>query len=59
MPRRRTPEQEQVAELLRTARESLGLPLAFLSRLDGTTQHLEVMESPLPMVYKDGNTQDQ
>ena len=59
MPRRRTPEQEQVAELLRTARESLGLPLAFLSRLDGRTQHLEVIESPLPVVYKDGNTQDQ
>jgi EAL domain-containing protein (putative c-di-GMP-specific phosphodiesterase class I) len=57
--RERTADQEQVAELLRTARESLGLPLAFLSRLDGTTQHLEVIESPLPMVYKDGNTQDQ
>lgn len=57
--RQRSAEQQQVAELLRTARESLGLPLAFLSRLDGRTQHLEVMDSPLPMVYKDGNTQDQ
>jgi EAL domain-containing protein (putative c-di-GMP-specific phosphodiesterase class I) len=57
--RQRTVAQDQVGELLRTARESLGLPLAFLSRLDGTTQHLEVIESPLPLVYKDGNTQDQ
>jgi EAL domain-containing protein (putative c-di-GMP-specific phosphodiesterase class I) len=59
VPRQRTADQEQVAELLRTARDSLGLPLAFLTRLDGTTQHLEVVESPLPMVYRDGNTQDQ
>jgi len=59
VPRQRTADQEQVAQLLRTARDSLGLPLAFLSRLDGTTQHLEIIESPLPLVYKDGNTQDQ
>ncbi|GAA0461037.1 hypothetical protein Ade02nite_15460 [Paractinoplanes deccanensis] len=51
---RRSPAGEQVAELLRTARRSLGLSFAFLSRMDGTTQHLEVVESPLPWALGDG-----
>ncbi|GAA3342891.1 hypothetical protein GCM10020358_39550 [Amorphoplanes nipponensis] len=55
----RSEAEQQVAELLRTARESLGLSLAFMTRMDGTTQHLEVVESPLPWVFKDGNTQPQ
>lgn len=57
MARNRSAAQEQVADLLNTARRSLGLSLAFLSRLEGDVQVLEVMESPLPLVFKDGNTQ--
>ncbi|MEU8821667.1 EAL domain-containing protein [Actinoplanes sp. NPDC048796] len=45
---------EQVAGLLRTARRSLGLNFAFLSRMDGTTQHLEVVDTPLPKFVLDG-----
>lgn len=53
----RTPEQEQVAELLRTARSALGLTMTFLSRLDGDTQYLEVVEGGIPFVTRDGVTQ--
>jgi EAL domain-containing protein (putative c-di-GMP-specific phosphodiesterase class I) len=56
---RRSEAEEQVADLLRTARSSLRMSVAFLSRLDGTTQHLEVVESSLPMVFRDGLTQPQ
>ena len=59
MPRQRSDEAQQVAGLLRTARRSLGLSLAFLSRMDGTDQHLEVVESALPMVFRDGARQRQ
>jgi EAL domain-containing protein (putative c-di-GMP-specific phosphodiesterase class I) len=59
MPRQRTEAAQQVADLLRTARQSLGLSLAFLSRMDGTTQHLEVVESSVPLVFRDGITQRQ
>lgn len=59
MPRQRTDVARQVADLLQTARQSLGLSLAFLSRLDGTTQHLEVVESSIPLVFHDGMTQRQ
>ncbi len=48
----------KIAELLRTAKESLGLSLTFLSRLDGTVQHLEVVESSIPF-FHDGQTQPQ
>lgn len=54
--RQRTQAQEQVAELLRTARSSLGLSLSFLTRMDGTVQHLEVVESALPVIFRDGTT---
>lgn len=47
-----------MAELLRTAKEALGLSLTFLSRLDGVTQHLEVVESSIPF-FRDGQTQPQ
>jgi EAL domain-containing protein (putative c-di-GMP-specific phosphodiesterase class I) len=57
--RRRTSAEEQVAELLRTAKRSLGLPVAFLSRLDGTTQHLEVVESDVPLLFREKVTQVQ
>ena len=59
MGRQRSEAEQQVADLLRTAKDSLGLGLTFLSRLDGQTQHLEVVESNLPFVFKDGNTQPQ
>lgn len=55
----RTEAAQQVAELLRTARDALGLSLAFMTRMDGVTQHLEVIDSPLPWVFRDGNTQPQ
>ena len=48
-----------MAELLRTARKSLGMSVAFLSRMDGTTQHLEVVESSVPLLFHDGITQPQ
>ena len=48
----------KVAELLRTAKDALGLSLTFLSRLDGQTQHLEVVESSIPF-FRDGQTQPQ
>jgi EAL domain-containing protein (putative c-di-GMP-specific phosphodiesterase class I) len=57
--KQRSRAQEQVADLLRTAKESLGLSVAFLSRLDGVTQHLEVVESSVPFLFKEGATQRQ
>lgn len=54
----RTEEDNQVAELLVTAKKSLGLSLTFLSRMDGETQHLEIVESTIPL-FKDGQTQPQ
>ncbi len=57
--KQRSETAQQVAELLRTAREALGLSLAFMTRMDGTTQHLEVVDSPLPWVFRDGNTRRQ
>lgn len=59
MPRRRSEAQEQVADLLKTARASLGLSMAFLTRMDGTTQTLEVIDSAIPFVMRDGSTQPQ
>ena len=59
MARQRSDAEKQVAELLVVARESLQLSLSFLTRMDGVTQHLEVIESSIPFVFKDGNTQPQ
>ncbi|MEV1286094.1 EAL domain-containing protein [Micromonospora sp. NPDC049679] len=59
MAKRRSDVEEQVADLLRTAKSSLGLSLAFLTRMDGTTQHLEVVESSIPFLIRDGVTQRQ
>ncbi len=59
MGRQRTDSEEQVAELLRTAKSSLQLSVAFLSRMDGTTQHLEVVESSVPFLFKEGAKQVQ
>ena len=55
----RSDADQQVAELLRTAKSSLHLSVAFLSRLDGETQHLEVVESSVPFLFKVGATQRQ
>lgn len=59
MGRKRSDAEQQVADLLRTARRSLQMSVAFLSRLDGTTQHLEVVDSAIPLVFRDGITQVQ
>ncbi|MCZ2807493.1 EAL domain-containing protein [Modestobacter sp. VKM Ac-2983] len=59
MKKRRSEADQKVAELLRTAKESLQLSVAFLSRLDGTTQHLEVVESSVPFLFQEGNQQRQ
>src|SRR5687768_459307 len=59
MGKARSDAEQQIGDLLQTARKSLGLSVAFLSRLDGTTQHLEVMESSIPFLFRDGMTQRQ
>lgn len=59
MPKQRSDAERQVADLLVIARDSLNLSLSFLTRMDGVTQHLEVVESVLPLLFKDGNTQPQ
>jgi EAL domain-containing protein (putative c-di-GMP-specific phosphodiesterase class I) len=51
--------QQQVADLLLIAKRSLGLSVSFLSRLDGTTQYLEVVESSVPFLFQEGNKQVQ
>src|SRR5215210_3108892 len=55
----RSETEQQIAELLRTAKSSLQTSIAFLSRLDGTTQHLEVVDSSIPLLFRDGVTQKQ
>ncbi len=59
MARSRTDADEQIADLLRTAKKSLRLSVAFLTRMDGTTQHLEVVESSVPVLFQEGVTQVQ
>src|SRR5471030_1843164 len=59
MAKNRSDVEQQVAELLVIAKKSLGLSVAFLSRLDGTTQHLEVVESSVPFLFQEGNKQVQ
>jgi EAL domain-containing protein (putative c-di-GMP-specific phosphodiesterase class I) len=54
----RSETDRKVAELLRTAKKSLGLSLTFLTRLDGEVQHLEIVESTIPF-FRDGQTQPQ
>lgn len=59
--RDRSGTERRVAELLATARESLDMSVAFLSRLDGTTQHLEVVEAsgPASVLFREGAVQRQ
>ncbi|MGY2082653.1 sensor domain-containing phosphodiesterase [Blastococcus sp. SYSU DS0539] len=59
MGKHRTDAEQQIADLLQTAKKSLRLSVAFLSRLDGTTQHLEVVESSVPFLFQEGSTQVQ
>ena len=59
MGKDRTDAEQQIAELLLTAKKSLRLSVAFLSRLDGTTQHLEVVESSVPFLFQEGYQQKQ
>src|SRR3712207_7642280 len=57
--RQRSESERQIADLLQTAKKSLRLSVAFLSRMDGTTQHLEVVESSVPVLFHDGIQQEQ
>jgi EAL domain-containing protein (putative c-di-GMP-specific phosphodiesterase class I) len=59
MAKTRNDVEKQVADLLVIAKKSLGLSVSFLSRLDGTTQHLEVVESSVPFLFQEGNKQVQ
>jgi EAL domain-containing protein (putative c-di-GMP-specific phosphodiesterase class I) len=59
MAKNRSDVDKQVADLLVIAKKSLGLSVSFLSRLDGTTQHLEVVESSVPFLFQEGNKQVQ
>ncbi|MGY1831586.1 EAL domain-containing protein [Geodermatophilus sp. SYSU D01180] len=53
MARQRTDAEQQIADLLRTARTSLHMSVAFLSRMDGTTQHLEVVDTRVPVLVQE------
>jgi EAL domain-containing protein (putative c-di-GMP-specific phosphodiesterase class I) len=57
--RKRSDAEQQIADLLKTARKSLRLSVAFLSRLDGTTQHLEVVDTSVPFLFQEGYRQQQ
>ena len=54
MRKKRTAADQQIADLLVTAKKSLDLSVAFLSRMDGTTQHLEVVETSVPVLVQEG-----
>jgi GAF domain-containing protein len=57
--KQRSDAEEQVGDLLRTAKEALHLSVAFMTRMDGVTQFLEVVESSVPFLFKEGATQRQ
>jgi EAL domain-containing protein (putative c-di-GMP-specific phosphodiesterase class I) len=59
MRKSRSDADEQVAELLRTAKSALQLSVSFLTRMDGENQHLEVVESSVPFLFQEGNVQRQ
>ena len=59
MRKERSAGEQQIADLLHTARRSLRLSVAFLSRLDGTTQHLEVVDTSVPLLFQEGHRQRQ
>jgi EAL domain-containing protein (putative c-di-GMP-specific phosphodiesterase class I) len=55
--KQRSGAEAQVAELLATARESLGLSVAFLARMEGPDQYLEVVDSGVPFLFQEGSVQ--
>jgi EAL domain-containing protein (putative c-di-GMP-specific phosphodiesterase class I) len=54
MGKQRSDVDQQIGELLRTAKTSLKMSATFLTRMDGTTQHLEVVESSIPLLFPEG-----
>ena len=54
MGKQRSDVDQQIGELLRTAKTSLKMSATFLTRMDGTTQHLEVVESSIPLLFAEG-----
>ena len=54
MGTQRSDVDQQIAELLRTAKTSLKMSATFLTRMDGTTQHLEVVDSSIPLLFPEG-----
>ena len=54
MSRYRSDAAEQVAVLLKTARKSLGVSLAFMTRADDTFLHLQVVDTSLPDLFHEG-----
>jgi EAL domain-containing protein (putative c-di-GMP-specific phosphodiesterase class I) len=50
---------QQIRDLLATAKRALGLSVTFLTRMDGTTQHLERVDSSVPFLFKEGYQQRQ
>jgi EAL domain-containing protein (putative c-di-GMP-specific phosphodiesterase class I) len=57
--KQRSDADNQVAELLRTAKSALQLSVSFLTRMDGVSQTLEVVESSIPFLFQEGNVQRQ
>ena len=57
MAKQRSGAEAQVAELLATARQSLGLSVAFLARMEGEDQYLEVVDSGVPFLFQEGSVQ--
>jgi EAL domain-containing protein (putative c-di-GMP-specific phosphodiesterase class I) len=57
--RKRQGADAQIADLLVTAKQALRLSAAFMTRMDGTTQHLEVVESSVPFLFPEGVRQRQ
>jgi EAL domain-containing protein (putative c-di-GMP-specific phosphodiesterase class I) len=55
--KQRSGAESQVAELLATARQSLGLSVAFLARMEGPDQYLEVVDSGVPFLFQEGSVQ--
>src|SRR6478752_3985740 len=54
MAKQRSDSQDRIAELLLTAKNSLQLSVAFMTRMDGVTQHLEVESRLKPLMYDGG-----
>lgn len=59
MGTQRSDVDQRIAELLRTAKTSLRMSATFLTRMDGTTQHLEVVESSIPFLFSEGSRAEQ